>query len=448
MLLEFSVSNYRSIGEKQTLSLIPAPKQKDHEQNIILKNGKYRALNAIALYGANAGGKSNILMAMSLLNKIVRISARATSTTKLPYDPFLLREGWMNKPTEFEILFVIDENRYRYGFSFTADEIKQEWLFRKSAGREVSLFERENDTIDVSSGFKGSKKVLDAAVEATRANALFLSFCDMFNVEEAKQIMQWFKHFSMIDGLNTEMEEFKTVELWQKEEYRDKIKQYLSSVCLNIEDVDVIAKNFEETDLPADMPRDMRSLLAKQLQGSQGYAVFAKHRMYDMEMRPTVKTFSWKWEERESAGAKKALHLSGPILWALANGSVLIIDEIEAKLHPIMTLNTIDAFLSKESNPNNAQLIFATHDTNLLSFAKLRRDQIYFAEKNSWESTEIYSLSDFVYFGAKDGAFKSEKERPDTDKEKRYIEGRYGAIPALGNFQNFIRGIQWQPKEK
>jgi AAA15 family ATPase/GTPase len=447
MLLEFKVSNYRSIGEEQTISLIPAPKQKDQEQNIILKN-KYRALNAIALYGANASGKSNILNAMSLLDKIIHISARTSSTTKLPYDPFLLREEWTNKPTTFEILFVIGENRYRYGFSFNVIEIQKEWLFRKSIGREVNLFERERDVIDVSSGFNGTKKIIDAAIEATRTNALFLSTCDMLNIEEAKNIMQWFRHFNMIDGLNTEMEEIKTVALWQKEGYKDKIKNYLSSICLNIVDIDVPTKDFDESDLPTDIPQGMRNQLKRDLQGSQGYEVFAKHRVYDSKANITSNTFSWKWEERESAGAKKAFHLSGPILWALANGGVLIIDEIEAKLHPIMTLNTIDVFLDKKSNPNNAQLIFATHDTNLLSYSKLRRDQIYFAEKNKWESTEIYSLSDFVYFGEKNGEFISEKERPDTDKEKRYIEGRYGAIPALGGFQNFIREIQWQQEEK
>jgi AAA15 family ATPase/GTPase len=111
-----------------------------------------------------------------------------------------------------------------------------------------------------------------------------------------------------------------------------------------------------------------------------------------------------------------------------------------------MTLNTIDAFLNKESNPNNAQLIFATHDTNLLTFSSLRRDQICFAEKNKWESTELYSLADFVYFGERNGEFVSEKERPDTDKEKRYFEGRYGAIPALGDFKSFIRNQQWLRK--
>jgi AAA15 family ATPase/GTPase len=443
MLLEFKVSNYRSIGEEQTISLIPASKQKDYEQNIILEH-KYSALNAIALYGANASGKSNILNAMSLLDKIIHISARTSSTTKLPYDPFLLRKGWENKPTAFEILFVIDKKRYRYGFEFNATEIQKEWLFRKSAGREVNLFERENEIIDVSTGYNGTKKTVDASVEATKTNALFLSTCDMLNVEEAKSIMQWFKHFNMIDGLNTEPEEFKTVELWQNSEYRDKIKNYLASICLNVIDIDVVTKKSEESDLPV----DMRTQLKQELQGAQGHKVLAKHRIYDVESNPTGDTFVWEWDKRESAGAIKAFHLSGPVLWALANGGVLIIDEIEAKLHPIMTLNTINVFLNKESNPNHAQLIFATHDTNLLSYSKLRRDQIYFSEKNKWESTELYSLSDFVYFGEKNGGFVSEKERPDTDKEKRYIEGRYGAIPILGDFQNFIRNIQWQKEEK
>lgn len=447
MLLEFKVSNYRSIGEEQTISLMPAPKQKDHLQNIITK-GKHLALNAVSLYGPNGGGKSNVLKSMSLLDRLVNVSARISSTTRLPYDPFLLREGWSDKPTTFEISFVIDDDRYRYGLAFNASEIEKEWLFRKSVGREVILFEREGDIIDVSSGYGGSKKIIDAAIEATRTNALFLSTCDILNVEIAKSIMQWFRHFNMIDGLNTDIEEIKTVELWQSDDYREKIKSYLSSLSLNIVDVDVTTKEFEESELPDDMPKNVKAQLARTLKGSQSYAVFAKHRVYDAEKNPTTKTHTWKWEERESSGAKKAFRLSGPVLWALANGGVLIIDEIEAKLHPILTLNTIDAFLNKESNPNDAQLIFATHDTNLLSYLKLRRDQICFTEKNEWESTEIYSLSDFVYLEEKNGEFKSEKERPDTDKEKRYFEGRYGAIPALGSFQDFIRNTQWQEEEQ
>jgi len=441
MLLEFRVCNYRSIGEEQVLSLVPANKQKDHLQNILTK-GKYQALNAISLYGQNGSGKSNLLLAMSFLDKLIHISARTSSTTKLPYDPFLLREGWEGKPTRFEITFVLEDNRYRYGLEFTEKEVQKEWLFRKAQSREVSLFEREGSTIDVSSGFNGSKKIIDAAVEATRDNALFLSTCDMLNVEEAKTIFNWFRYFGMIDGLNTE--ELQTVDLWDKQDYKDKIKKYLESLSLNIADVDITTKDFDESELPDDMPKTMKNRLAKSLKGKQSYTVIAKHTLYDSNAKPTPNLVSWEWWEKESAGSKKAFELSGPILWTLANGGVLIIDEIEAKMHPVMTLNTIDIFLNPASNPNKAQLIFATHDTNLLTYSPLRRDQIYFVEKNQWESSELYSLSDFVYFENKNGEFKSEKERPDTDKEKRYFEGRYKAIPVLGEFRTFIRNTKWQ----
>ncbi|MFN3378326.1 MAG: AAA family ATPase [Runella zeae] len=445
MLLEFKVSNYRSIGEEQTISLIPAPKQREHPQNI-LRKGRYEALNAISFYGSNGGGKSNILKAMSLLDKLVHISAKTPSTTRLPYDPFLLREGWDSKPTRFEISFIIKESRYRYGLEFNASEITQEWLFRKSTGREVNLFQREGEIIDVSSGYNGSKKIIDAAIEATRNNALFLSISDMLNIEEAKLIFKWFRNFNMRDGLNIE-EDISTVSLFESKEYKEKIRNYLRSLGLGLRDVEITRKDFEESELPIDLPENLRIQLAEKLKGSHSYSVYALHRTYDLNGNPTEKSFSWNFNERESAGTQKAFKLSGPVLWALVNGGILIIDEIEAATHPILTLTTIDLFLNKESNPNNAQLIFATHDTNLLSYSTLRRDQICFAEKNEWESTEIYSLSDFVYFGEKNGEFKSEKERPDTDKEKRYFEGRYGAVPILGDFQKFIRPSQWQKKE-
>jgi uncharacterized protein len=437
MLLEFKVANYRSIGAEQVLSLIPAPKQKDHLQNII-SHGSYQALNAVSLYGPNGSGKSNILKAMSLLDRLVHISARTSSTARLPHDPFLLREGWEAKPTFFEISFIIENNRYRYGLEFNASEVKKEWLFRKSTGREVSLFEREGDTIDVSSGYKGIKKLIDAAIEGTRTNALFLSTCDMFNVEEAKKIMKWFQHFNMLDGLNVE-EDIRTVSLFNSPEFNEKIRQYLKHLGLGLFDIQITMKDFEESHLPTDIPDHLRTQLSEKLKGSQSYSVYSLHNVYDSDGKTTEKIHSWDFNERESEGTQKAFKLSGPVLWALANGGVLIIDEIEAAMHPIMTLNTIELFVNKENNPNNAQLLFATHDTNLLSYASLRRDQICFTEKNAWESTELYTLSDFVYFGEKNGEFASEKERPDTDKEKRYLEGRYGAIPLLGNFKNFIQ---------
>lgn len=433
MLIEFRVSNYRSIGEEQILSLIPAAKQKEYLDNII-SNGKYNALNALAIYGANGSGKSNLLLAMGLLDKLVHLSARSSSTTKLPYDPFLLREGWETKPTKFEITFIIKQDKYRYGIEFFKESISSEWLYRKSQGREVVLFLRKDDIIDPSSGFRGNAKIIDLAIEATKSNALFLSTCDMFNVEEAKLIFQWFKHFNNIDGIDTEDEEIRTVTMWDNEAEREDITQYLLRLNLGFVGIDISKKDFDEADLPKNINESTRSLLVKNLLGSQGYSIQSLHKTYSANGKETGKNIAWNFDERESKGTNKALHLSGPILWALKNGGVLIIDEIEAKMHPLLTLDTINVFLNKETNPNNAQIIFATHDTNLLSYSNLRRDQIYFTEKNKWESTEIFSLSDFVYLG-ENGHSKMEKERPDSDKEKRYFEGRYGAVPFLGTFK-------------
>lgn len=443
MLIEFSLANYRSFGDKQTLCLLPAPKQKDFVDNIIVEDN-HSALNAIALYGSNASGKSNLLKSIGVMESIIRNSARISSTTKLPYDPFTLKEGYTNKPTEMEMVFVVDNKRYRYGFSYTQTNIVSEWLYRKNIGREVPIFLREHDAIDVRASFQGSKKLIDTAIEATRDNALFLSQCDVLNVEEAKNIISWFNTIQVINGLNTEKHESTTVELWQQQDYHDKINQYLNMISLDIQKIDIAVKEIEEKNLPPDLPSTIREKLI----GAKQYNVKSLHQMYSKDNHPTKTPILWDFDNHESEGSKKAFQLTGPILKALINGEILIIDEIDAKLHPIMTLNIIDMFLDSSCNLKHAQLIFATHDTNLLSYARLRRDQIYFAEKNKWESTEMFSLADFVYFGERNGKTVEEKERKDSDKERRYMEGRYGAIPLLGEFKEQITNLLWQKEGK
>jgi len=158
--------------------------------------------------------------------------------------------------------------------------------------------------------------------------------------------------------------------------------------------------------------------------------VATSHQKYDSNGHLTSKLIKWAFDERESAGTKQVFHLSGPIVWALNKGGVLIIDEIEAKMHSNLTKEIIQLFLNPVTNPNHTQLIFATHDTNLLSQTTLRRDQIYFIEKNTWQATELFSLSDFIYLH-KTGT----QERPDVNKEKRYLEGRYGATPTFKPFE-------------
>ena len=434
MLLSFKVSNYRSIGEEQAFSLIPNTAYEDYPDNVIKRDG-HLSLNVCAIYGNNGSGKSNLLSAMGMLDKMIHLSARTSSTANLPYDPFLLREGFNNKPTLFEIIFVANKVRYKYGIEFFQKKILKEWLYKKGKGREVLLFGREDDVIEPTTSFKSNKTVLDAAIEATRSNGLFLSTCDMLNVEEARIIMQWFKKFNSLNGINTEDHEMRTVAMWDEPEMKSVINDYMLKLNLGIVELDISKKNFEETDLPDNIDETLRIELVNQLKDAQGYSVLTGHRTYDSKGKDTGKILNWKLDERESEGTIKAFHLSGPIISALNTGGILVIDEIEAKMHPIITLNTINLFINRQTNPLGAQLIFATHDTNLLTYSSLRRDQILFTEKNNWESTEIYSLSGIIY------PESNQKERIDTNKEKRYLEGRYGAIPYLGESTILLNSI-------
>lgn len=428
MLLEFRVSNYRSIAEEQVISFVPNANQKEYQQNIF-KIDKYELLNTIGVYGANASGKSNLLKAMSLMDGLLNRSARLSSTTLLPFQPFLIKEGWNLKPTEFEVTFLIESIRYRYGFTYNESRICSEWLFKKAKGREVALFQRQNEIIEVTSSFKGNSTLIDAAIEATRDNALFLSFCDVFNIKEAKQILNWFSKFYMIDGLDTDNEALETITLWEKDlQVKEAIKSYLSRVKnLGFSSVEVRSREPEQKE--GSEINELSNLEGRrkiQLNTS-GIAVFTQHQLLDTEGNPTQRLLAWSMEEFESAGTNKAFHLLGPIMYTILNGGTLIIDEIEAKMHPLLTLDLINLFLRPEVNTQKAQLIFATHDTNLLSYANLRRDQIYFTNKNLHQATEVFSLSDFKYL-TREGKIA---ERPDVDKEKRYLEGRYEAVPVF-----------------
>jgi len=409
MLLQFKVSNFRSIGEEQALSLGPSENQKEYPENI-LTQGNYNALGLIGIYGPNGSGKSNVLKAFARFFQMIKKSSKGSSSDKLNYDPFLLRKGWETKPTCFEIVFILKEKRYRYGFSYNERDILEEYLFRKTLSREVSIFQRSGDTIDVSSSLKANAKIIDASIEATRDNGLFLSAMDSLNIKEANDIFKMLKNTIYIDGNKT---------------------SYLGTMPAVWEDGAIqkmVKKHFTRLQLgPVDLKAEAQESVGEE---DKRYKIFAEHIYFDENGQDSGKTRSWDFLKRESSGTIKALELASPILIALAIGGILTIDEIEANMHPLLTLDTINLFLSKDTNPKGAQLIFTTHDTNLLSYSKLRRDQIYFAEKNRWNSTELYSLSDFVYLN-EDGT-KAGKERPDSDKEKRYIEGRYGAIPVLG----------------
>lgn len=401
MLVDFSVSNFRSVAKKQTISLVPDSRQKEYPENIIT-SGNYSALNTLAIYGPNNSGKTTMIEAIRCLRFLVSESSFWNSSRTLPYEPNVLVAGYAGRPVHLSLTFILDDVRYRYGVAYTESRIEEEWLYRKKTGREVDVFIRNGDIIDTSSALGGGKKVVDAAIEATKDNVPFLAMADVFNLEQCSIVFAYINDLLVINGLDVDFhQKVSRNTLAQHPELIDFLNPYVAELDLGILQLS-IAK--DTTD------------------GST--VVEAAHEVLNEDGTATGTMIKWDMDKHESSGTRKVINTIPPILFTLQKGGVVVIDEIEARLHTKLTAALVKLFLDPKTNPKQAQLLLATHDTNLLNSIPLRRDQINFVEKNKAGATTIYALSDFNYF-------KGNTAQPDKDKEKRYLEGRYGATPAI-----------------
>ena len=281
------------------------------------------------------------------------------------------------------------------------------------------LFTRNENGIGVDDKFaEGQGKE-----EITTDNKLFLSVVANFNGKISISVMNWFQNFNILSGINDEDFKLFSIDYITKDSPEaTKAKNFLRSMDLGFSSLKKIEMNLEDT-FPPDFPETMKKELLKKVSKSKIPFLKSGHMFHSNDGSVTEHFFSV--EEMESEGTKKILNMSGPIIDSLTNGQTLVIDELDAKLHPLLTRKIIETFNSPETNPNKAQLIFATHDTNLLSNKILRRDQIWFAEKDrNDESTDIYPLSDIR-------EQNGDKIRNDRIYEKDYINGKYGAIPFL-----------------
>ncbi len=420
MLIEFSVGNFLSIKDRQTLRL-DASSISEHRDQLI-DAGRYQLLRSAVIYGANASGKSNVLKAMATMREIVTTSARHSSRETIGVQPFRLSTETESKPSYFEVLFLLDGIRYRYGFEADPIAVRSEWLFIARKEREKPLFLRgDYDKIEVFKDFKEGKGLENK----TRSNALFLAVCDQFNGVVAKQIITWFNKWLAVSGLGHESYRPETYSLLSNHNHQ--LIYFLRQLDLGFNDVNV----HNELELLFNQSK------LNKLHTEQGYNIL---QAMELDNKPTLLTTHLKYNSShiavneeffnvyidESAGTQKLFDLVGPIFQILSNGCIIIVDELDAKLHPLMTQAIIKLFNQPELNPNNAQLIFATHDTNLLSGKLFRRDQIYFTEKDQYGATSLYSL---VEYQEEDGT----KVRKDRSFEEDYIRGRYGAIPFIGD---------------
>lgn len=430
MLLEFSVQNYLSFKEKTTLNLSAAA-IKEHVDTNIFSIDKHDLLKGAVIYGANASGKSNFIRAMSTMRRLVLQSFEQSSTDELDITPFLLHTETENAPSFFEAVFLINNIRYRYGFEVDDRAVNAEWLFEAQKQAEKPLFIRQQDGIDVMKSYPEGKDL----EERTRDNALFLAVVDQFNGRIAKQIMQWFNNFITISGLRHEGYKTVTFRMLEDKQTQHLLLDFYKQLDLGFDDLAISKEPFDPRDLPKDMPEALVKQLITDLEDSIRIDIKTIHKKYDTSNK-VKETVEFDMRSQESSGTNKLFNISGPVFDVLNEGGVLVVDELDASLHPLLTLAITKLFNSKDFNRNNAQLIFATHDTNLLYYGNYRRDQIYFVEKNQYGASQMYSLVEYKEEG--------KTIRKDRSFEKDYIEGRYGAIPFIGNLSNIIK--EWQEK--
>ena len=428
MLVQFSLSNFKTFKEKATLSLVASNYSKEHDahaQATMEPTPGLRLLKSAVVYGANASGKSKLLEAIRFMKQFVLTSSKNSQTgDQIAVDPFRLCTETEGKPSEFEIVFLLDGVLYRYGFEADKTHIVAEWLYFKPKTKEVELFYREGDDYSLHDRLfpKGKMVVKEKLV---RSNALLLSVAAQFNDAKAIAVLAWFERLTVIapgDSLHLPLYNAGSFE---RPLVSEKITELLMAADTGISEV-LFNKEAEITKAAKGLPLSY----GKSLQFSDAMLLApltgnfkTGHKKYDGAKLNTSLTH-FDMHTDESAGTQKLFQLAGPIVSALQNGSVLVVDELDSQLHHLLTSQLVGLFHSQSVNKTNAQLIFNTHNTTLLGTDFFRRDQVWFVEKSRFGEARLFSLADF----------KTNVVRKNDRFEDNYLKGKYGGVPHLGYF--------------
>ena len=399
-ILEFTFGNFRSFQTIQTLSMTAAnisSKNKELDANhTFMATAQQKLLHSKAIYGANASGKSNIIKALNAFVQIIKNSVIDNTAIQKHCQPFLLDEEGAQSPIFFQLMFIHQSAKYRYGFEVLDNKVFSEWLFIAQKGREAAYFTADTEGLTIKNVFKYAKPFQNSHKipnEIFNPTALFLSSLSAVGNKTAKTVTAAIANIVTILGANDPMPQANLLAAINKQSSKDHILELINAADIDITDLKVT---------------DDQLLTA--------------HRQYD-EQKNAAQTINANFEEWESEGTKKIATLSPILIAALANGHTLAIDGFELHLHPNLAHKIVSLFHSPETNPHHAQLIFVTHDTTLFKPDKLRRDQICLVEKDRYGSSTIIDLVEF------------KGVRNDASFDKDYLQGRYGAIPFLNNME-------------
>ncbi len=428
MIIDFTIKNYRSFKESQTLSLLATKLGDENKGNVIFpeREDALAVLKSAGIYGANASGKTNVLKALKTLHDFILNSTDLRLGQSIPYyEPFKLEENSRRAPVELELEFIAnDAVRYKYAMAYTEQDVLFEELVFFPRKQESRLFLREKDKpIKYGPYLKGRKKNIESEL---LSNTLFLSKAANSNQQQLKEIYLYFaKNFRFhtisgdsFYGRNLFPEIISQLRETGNINFKEKLVNFLTAADTGIRSVGVEkAAGIDDSRLSwAHLPRyrDMKEIIYEAL----SYNLVTYHESFAGEKEAGIIPFRL---DEESNGTLKMIHLAGKIINVLEDGYIFVVDELDSSIHALMSEFIIELFHSPETNPNNAQIIFTTHDTTLLNPKQFRRDQIWFTAKNEFGSTDLFSLDEF----------DKNEVRKNTAFDKWYLNGRFGALPLI-----------------
>ncbi len=412
MLLEFRIRNFRSFGQESVLSLVASGDKELLDANTASTSlsSLPRVVRSAVVFGANASGKSNLLRAILLMRGVVLESVALQPGQLFNVQPFRLDEALTKEPTLFEVTLVLEGIRYQYGFEFTQARITKEWLLVYQKAKPQRWFDRQYDAksdkeiFEFSSFLGGQKR---AWQEATRPNSLFLSTAVQLNSEQLRPLHSWFSEslVVLLDGGHIPFDY--STNLVQTPDGQSAVRSLISSADIAITSISAVRRKGFLQQFKFDLATGK-----SESQSQPGDVLMPTFRHQAGKV-----SADFEYHD-ESQGTQKLFSLAGPLLDIIRNGKILVIDELDSSLHPLLVRQIVSTFQDPVQNQKGAQLIFSTHDATLLDGHLLRRDQVWLTEKRRDQSTELVPLTEF-------------SPRKGEALEKGYLSGRYGGVPVL-----------------
>lgn len=425
MLIEFKFGNFRSFRDEAVLSM--EAMGLGRLKNCLISYNSMKLIPSVAIYGKNGGGKSNIIRAFWLAVQFIKNAQRTQhENAKIPVKPFLLNDYSKDEPTFFEFTYVLNNVKYIYGFSATNEKIFSEYLYHSPKGQKATVFTRAEQKFTFTEE-KAKRKLIS---EAVAPNQLFFSVACTMNDADCMRAMKWFRDYVFFSRDYADIPE-QLLEYSNDKNMLAAISGYAKAADLGIEKMefefkDEVVKDFESE---KNIPEEIRFALTAFMQNLKENSNISEIGLQKSEVRATsyhnginkngIKTAFTLDLSDESDGTRKLMSIAPAIESVLNNGGIVLVDELEKELHPMLVNYIVAKFQSKTSNPNGAQLIFTTHNTELLNMELMRKDQLYFADINRNDgASELYSIGDFTTKTA-------------DNIRKGYLAGKYGATPDI-----------------